>query len=190
MQARSPPHPQGPPSRTLGSRHVFHQQAYTRLLVPLSQSSRDRQKAVCTAAAHFLSPASLAVSRAFPFWLPAILSLWPLSQAAGSLRKWFRAFTKCKTLPATPESLAVLRSLGGDLQRGLSPQIHREFTALAEKLGGVYYSRVLWAQARGQLHLQNVSMINFQMNQNSTPVSCCTGSGRVRSLCDSPSPLQ
>ncbi len=159
MQARSPPHPQGPPSRTLGSRHMFHQQAYTRLLVPLSQLSRDRQKTVCTAAAQFLSPASLAVSRAIPSWLPAILSLWPLSQAAGSLRRWFRAFTNCRTLPATPESLAVLQSLGGDLQRGLSPQIHREFTALAEKLGGVYYSRVLWAQAWAQAHLQNESIM-------------------------------
>ncbi|KAK9837888.1 hypothetical protein WJX74_007245 [Apatococcus lobatus] len=81
-----------------------------------------------------------------PFWLAALLAFWPLSKAADALQNWYRGFRICCELPGTPYSKSILQSLGGDLRHGLSPQIHREFTALAEQYGGVYHSRVLWAQ--------------------------------------------
>ena len=105
----------------------------------------------CSAIADKPLIAALALGPAAPFWLLALLGLWPIAQVVQTLQKWRRGFEGCRPLPGTPESKSLLRSLSGDLKYGLSPQIHREFTGLAERYGGVFHSRVLWAQVGAHL---------------------------------------
>lgn len=109
------------------------------------QQQRQRRLAVKALTAPALS--TLVFGQSVPLWVPALLALWPVTQVTKAVQQWTRGFRMCCELPGTLESKSPWRSLGGDLKHGLSPQIHREFTALAEQYGGVYHSRVLWAQA-------------------------------------------
>lgn len=108
------------------------------------QHQRRRRLTVKALDAPVLS--TLTLGQSVPLWVPALVALWPVSQVAAALQNWTRGFRLCHPLPGTPESKSPWRSLAGDLKQGLSPQIHREFTALAEQFGGVFHTRILWRQ--------------------------------------------
>ena len=177
--------PDGNLSRLVVRQHLDHLQ---RPLLASSKVSTGPRETLCSATVHPLGLVAISVGRNITVWLPALSGLWLLSQAAGQLRKWYRAFAKCRILPATSDSRSLLRPKG-DLNYGLSPQIHRKFTALAERLGGVYYSRVLWAQAWATDTPTQI-LVPIWVNQMLILVSYGTGGGGIRSLRDCPSSVQ
>ena len=148
-RCRSPASRAGLGNRSLKPAIFLRKQPLFLSADPASRRFRGRQRHGRLTARAVTAPAlsTLTFGQSVPLVGPALLALWPASLVADALRKWTRGFSICRRLPGTPESKSLWRSLGGDLKHGLSPQIHREFTALAEQYGGVYHSRVLWAQA-------------------------------------------